>query len=406
VNETTGMLDGQLLDIGFRARLMLSRGTTIIAIIICFVAILGNFSSLAAFTQVRRRLSSYSHIIISLIVSDLLTVMSVALFIMHKIINTNFLTGSAEARLQSSCMFLCIQALNTTGLISTLFNLMTMALDNYVAIIKPLHHHCLLTKRRISIMIAGMWCVSLFIGFSDFLSGIHGYNTYIYQSQVNYCEYVILTPYEEEFALYVIAFICLTLMLCIYIKIYITVHQQQKRRSHQIQKKKKALVTTLLILGSFILCWIPTCIFEITCIILRHTHPEYTQKTYTTWYQIQPHLFNLVLINSVCDPIVYGIRLNEMKNGYKILYYKLCYCMAHGKLPDQSIDMIITRYNSSIRSTRSSSCKSSQSQLSRSNHNNSAHGDDCNRHEQRNFTALVQESVYKQIDGNTCTIDK
>ena len=54
-----------------------------------------------------------------------------------------------------------IKTLYATGLSITLLNLFLMAIDHYVAIMKPLHHGRLLSKRRTRILIIFCWALAL-----------------------------------------------------------------------------------------------------------------------------------------------------------------------------------------------------------------------------------------------------
>jgi hypothetical protein len=220
------------------------------------------------------------------------------------------------------CMFLCMKAVNTMALISTLLNALAMAMDHYVAILKPLYHRKLMTKSRILLMITGLWILSALTGFSDFFSGIFSYGDYNHDD--NYCEYVSDTKYQEEYPVFGIAIICLFVMMYVYIKIYITVRRHQSSEFRQINRNKKAMFTTLLLLGSFILCWLPLCLLEIIMNILVETNIGYVLSRLEFISKINQHLVNLLLLNAVCDPLIYGIRLTEVRRGYKQLIRKCC----------------------------------------------------------------------------------
>ena len=51
----------------------------------------------------------------------------------------------------------------------------------------------------------------------------------------------------------------------VYFRIYFEVrkHQQRGPAVYEFQRSKKALATTLLILGTFMLCWLPMCLFQV-----------------------------------------------------------------------------------------------------------------------------------------------
>ena len=277
-------------DIWLRAVAMFSKSSTVVAVILGIMALFGNITSLLALTQISRRLSSYIYIIISLALSDIVITVTMMLSIVHKIIHPAYYPGFGpeNARLTSRCMFVCIKAVNTMALTSTLLNALAMALDHYVAILRPMHHQIILTKRRIALMITGLWMLSALIGFSDYFSGLYNYSDY--SNKYNYCEYIYLTKYQEEYPVFGIAIICLLVMIYVYTKIYITVRRHQRSEFRQMHKNKKAMITTVLLLGSFVLCWLPICLFQITMSILTQTNFNYVETRAANLRKLDQHL--------------------------------------------------------------------------------------------------------------------
>lgn len=364
-------------DAGKRARWLFSQPDTLIAVTLGCIAIVANITSLIALSQVKTRISSYTRLIMSLSVADIILGLSIVLYTINKIINPSYYpgVGPEQARLRSRCTFLVIKAMNTAALTSTLLNLMGMALDHYVAILKPLHYPILLSNRRKHFMMAGFWLISLLLGFSDFLSGLNGYSNY--RDLYNYCEYIWLTKYQDEYPLFVIAFLCLIVMMFFYIRIYIQVRKHHKnqslyqvqQRNHQrlssIQKNKKTLFTTLLILGLFMICWLPNCLFQIILLIRVYVDPEGVQSMTSTLAKVDQYLFDLLLLNSICDPIIYSIRLKEVRLGFIMMCRKCCCCCCRFKWylfrRNSSVDDTVTsqlslgRWSRQIRRTRLSS---------------------------------------------------
>ena len=131
---------------------------------------------------------------------------------------------------------------------------------------------------------------------------------------------------------------CLVVMLVIYTNIYRLVanHQTPGEQLRQLKtdarRNKRALVTTLLILGSFIVCWIPLSLFQVIMMIRVHRHgeamaadPEYLIKLALA----DKYLLSLLLLNSICDPVIYTVRTYEVQLGYK----RLCrVCLRHRSL--------------------------------------------------------------------------
>ena len=268
--------DYDYYNIEYRVRTMLTNPHEIIAIFIGIIAISLNLLVFAGMYHVKNRITTHYRLIISLAASDLIVGGSVTAHIINKVFNPVYKPGGGmeTQRLVSKCTFLVIKALNTTGLNVTLLNLMAMALDHYVAIIKPLHYPALMTKKRVLLSIVALWIISLILGFSDFFSaiGIYPvYRTYGY----NYCEVVWESTYHEEYTVLAVAPVCFVAMFYAYMKIYIKVRQHQKPgeagKQNMRQRTPKALITTLLNLGTFIVTWLPMCFFQV------HNYDSYSR---------------------------------------------------------------------------------------------------------------------------------
>ena len=188
----------------------------------------------------------------------------------------------------------------------------------------------LLSKRRARILIACLWIVAVLCGFSGFLSPLVTYMRHD-KTEYNFCELVWTSSYEEEFVMLALAPLCLVVMLCLYIRIYHKVHHHktpgeslQRHNKKDEKRNKRALVTTLLILGSFIVCWLPTCIFQVTMLILvRNGFVEITEQLRYILTYADKFLLNLLLVNCICDAIIYTLRCKEVRIGYRKL---LCSC--------------------------------------------------------------------------------
>ena len=258
------------IDMGDRMRRLLTQPHQIVAMTLGIVGIILNILSILAILRTRRVLTSHYRFIVSLAAGDVLVGSTVMAYYLGQVVNPQYPIGYGpwQARIVSRCIFMTVKSLNTTSLIISLLNLMAMAIDHFLAIMRPLHYPTLMNRRRATILIIGFWIVSLICGFSDFLSGFPRYhrNKHLY----NYCEFIYLTKYQEEYPLFAIALVCLLVMCVTYIRMFCTIRARPNMRGpmkQDISRNKKALFTTLLILGTFILCWLPMCLYQVILII-------------------------------------------------------------------------------------------------------------------------------------------
>jgi hypothetical protein len=238
------------------------------------------------------------------------------MYVVNKVVNQSYQPGVGPwgSRLTSRCMFIIIKCLNSTGLNIALLNLMGMAIDHFIAILKPLHYPTIMNKRRVSSMICLLWAISLIAGFSDFLSGfrLYQYNKDYY----NYCELIWLTPYNDEYMTFALALVCLVVMLVIYIRIYIKIKHRQRPdqvvQAHNMKRNKKPLVTTLFIVGTFMFCWLPMCFFQVSLIVLVKVNPEALQSMTGILRYADQYLYDLLMFNCIANPIIYAVRTYEV----------------------------------------------------------------------------------------------
>ena len=294
----------------------------ILGLILGFIAITLNCLSLLAIYNIKHKLSTHFLLIASLACSDILTGISITT---HVLIDQ-----------PSFCIFLVIKALNCSGLMLCLIHLAGMAADHYTAILYPLRHPQIMCRKNGFTLILFFWTFGLLLGFSKFYAEAHNISRIQRIYQVGFCESIWITRYQEEYCLFAIAFITCSMMTYIYIRIYVTIarhkspgsiesplHDHSSRSLFPVQHRR-ALVTTLLILGSFILCWMPHCVFEVTLLIqvkINRVSVETSEVMLTT---INNYLYNLLLINAVLDPIIYASRLKEIRSGYKVVYEACC----------------------------------------------------------------------------------
>ena len=89
------------------------------------------------------------------------------------------------------------------------------------------------------------------------------------------------------------------------------------------KKNRKALVTTVMILGTFLLFWLP-----ISCKMLIEMFVT-IPLTYDV-VKLSEIFKCLLLLNTICDPIIYAIRIHHVRKGFLILLSKVASkCLKH-----------------------------------------------------------------------------
>lgn len=161
-------------------------------------------------------------------------------------------------------------------------------------------------------------------GFSNFLMGYPGFKSA--QTFFNYCEYIMYDNFHAEYLVFCVTLICLCVIVYIYSRIYFEVKRIQTRTPSfpdETIQNRKAMVTTLLIIGTFSICWLPNCIFQIFMIAKIHYDNSQVHELFSMYLLISKYLYILILTNCLFDPIIYAIRLRIVQKGYKRFLQKL-----------------------------------------------------------------------------------
>ena len=116
-------------------------------------------------------------------------------------------------------------------------------------------------------------------------------------------------------------------MAFVYIYTYHEVQKQQRlQRTHNATARNnhQALLTTIFNLVSFIICWLPPVAGEIWFWLLD---PSYISQYWEYSYWMKEVIPCVVYLNSICDPLIYALRLSHIKVMWKRRFcdcYSLC----------------------------------------------------------------------------------
>ncbi|GIY98264.1 g_PROTEIN_RECEP_F1_2 domain-containing protein [Caerostris extrusa] len=147
-----------------------------------------------------------------------------------------------------------------------------------------------------------------------------------FQSQ--YCsrvDFLLHVPFRVTTS--VLFFVPLILMSGMYTHMFILVQKHQRGllqspSSRQLHKNVKATITTLLILGTYILGWMPAVLyFVLTCLDCPVPYPEIP-----LWVRIPTGIFinSMIVLKSFVDPIIYVVRMPEIKTAMGAIWRTRC----------------------------------------------------------------------------------
>ncbi|XP_067458578.1 adenosine A2a receptor a [Thunnus thynnus] len=219
------------------------------------------------------------------------------------------------------CLFIACFVLVLTQ--SSIFSLLAIAIDRYIAIKIPLRYNSLVTGRRARGIIAICWVLSIIIGLTPMM-GWHK----VAKSSNSTCpnglmkclfEEVVNMEYMVYFNFFACVLIPLLLMLAIYLCIFMAACHQLKliemKAAHgeksrtTLQKEVQAAKSLAIIVGLFAVCWLPLHI--INCFTLFC--PQCKRPPLWIMYVA----IILSHANSVVNPFIYAYRIREFRQTFR-----------------------------------------------------------------------------------------
>jgi hypothetical protein len=289
----------------------------ITAVLLCVVVVIINIFPLIAIIKSRKLRTPTNIILLNLVLLDLLLgttapytyIMNILIVIAIKQYNQEQLRLYLEIRSNKAlCLLLDGPGLIYACMMASIFTLLAVAFEKYLAIFNPLRYNQLITIRKIILGLSVIWLVTLLFGFLPLI----GWNNY---NSDEICLFVAKTDFNY---LITWASLCLAsalITLILYLRIFIIARKHSRQIFHpsvnnqpkdnlpcpkMYRTPTKAVKTIAIILGTFYICWLPLLIYLLA---------------YSTKYSdlIIYALSVLALANSILNPVVYALRTKPMR---------------------------------------------------------------------------------------------
>ena len=281
-----------------------------------------NVLSVGAMLHIRGRRSVHHTLLLNLAVCDM--VGSVLLWMYY---NSPLIFPHFEITTLGHCMFitLVLVAPYILSLCNSFLSLLMLAINQYMAICHPLRSVTNITKGKIYLCIACAWLLSVVLATCPaFLM--------LMMTQQKHC-----TLYATEMAVHSLE-ICayglaglIVIIVALYARVYRKIldyrkEQAQIRRTcrnnnHDSESNFKAFITTAVLTSTLVIFWLPYMVFHFIS-----AHVEYDSISddalRVKFYAVD----FLPVLNFLTDPIVYGIRMKEIREGYQYMFHRILPC--------------------------------------------------------------------------------
>ena len=216
-------------------------------------------------------------------------------------------------------------------LFASMATLLAITVDRYLYIVKPLKYPLIVTKRRVFLAISGIWltacclCVVINVNVS-----------FRYQLGLrNFCDSKNVYIFIYKF----VAYVPLTLIIIINIRILIVAKKQRKRilaettlpvttsngqagnkmsAIHRFFRAHKAVKTFSIVVAVLVFCvLIPNVVGPV---IYSSCSDSYNQMWYVVFY------YEFYGINSIVNAFIYGMRHIKYRKGYRHILFNILRC--------------------------------------------------------------------------------
>lgn len=296
-----------------------------VLIVICALAIAINLTVLLAIWLIRQPLSSALWLTASLTTADAWAALLLAVGLYLNSYAAFFFEIPAYPW---ACIGLIIEGLRLASLLTAVLNLLVLAIGHYSATVVPTasRRNSGQSQRNLYVVIALFWLGPM-LGYFTFFTLTPGEAFRSENCRSNQWTY----SYSFRLSVLIVMLAPLLGMISLYIRMVISLlrvdNQLYGRKGIGcvfLKRKLRTITTALLMIVTFLIGWLPpTLVFFLICPTCIYPYTEFSEK--------QPRLFIgiaivtnlLIILKSLVNPLIYGIRIPEIRKVYQSGWRKL-----------------------------------------------------------------------------------
>ncbi|XP_030576688.1 trace amine-associated receptor 1-like [Archocentrus centrarchus] len=191
---------------------------------------------------------------------------------------------------------------------ASILNLCCISIDRYYAVCKPLTYKVKINDYIVNMMVLVSWAVSALIGISFLIVGM----------KKEKCTSNCLTDaiVRNIMGLIFSFYLPVIIMLCIYLKILLVAQRQARSIQNTTKcgtavskKEKKATKTLAIVMGLFLMCWLPFFLCT-TVLSFSHVFMPLPLIEFLNW---------IALLNSMLNPFIYAFFYSWFRSALRLI---------------------------------------------------------------------------------------
>lgn len=270
---------------------------------VCLIVVLANLMVMIAIFMNRRFHFPIYYLLSNMAAADMFAGIAYANLMLN--------TGPWTSRLTKKQWYIR-GALIDISLTASVANLLAVAVERHQTIL-TMQQHSTMTKRRVLLLIVGIWVVSILMGLIP---------STIWNCECDLSDCSTMAPlYSRRFLIFwaVLNLLTFFIMVAMYARILCYVRRRysspHSSELHHSQAVINLMKTISMVLGAFVICWTPGLVTLLLDGLLgKDSHANIYEK------------FCLVIAecNSLVNPIIYTLRDEEMRSTFKSILCCLC----------------------------------------------------------------------------------
>ncbi|BFZ06846.1 hypothetical protein BsWGS_09885 [Bradybaena similaris] len=288
---------------------------TIVSLMVPFI-LLSNVFVIISVVRFRRLHTPTNYFITSLAAVDIIVALATPFGIMLEVFNFGGVEEPGDAVV---CLIPNRVLMMACGV--SVLTLATIAYDRHTALVSPLEYINIMTARKVAIMVSLTWIYSAFIGWLPIIVG-----WYDLPSLSTPCSSNLIQGKGPILFLSAIFVPSCTVIFVCYFRIFMLARHHAKaiaavefavHRHLQVKfiiKDTKYAKTLALVIGAFLILWLP----YLTFVFVRAV----SSSTFNKW--IHTYLILLTVFNSGINPWLYAFKNNELRAAFKRLFREFC----------------------------------------------------------------------------------